>query len=110
YEPNSVFAAITASTDPLCFGGCDGTATVSASGGTGAGTYTFLWDAGGATASANNNGLCAGNVSVVVTDANGCSFTANGTLGEPTLLIANTLASSNVVCFGNCDGSVSTSA
>jgi gliding motility-associated-like protein len=108
FEPNSVFSAITATTDPLCFGGCDGTATVSASGGDG--NYSYLWAAGNSPSTAANTGLCAGNISVTVSDGNGCSFTATDILGQPTLLTANTIAVTDVTCFGFCDGSISTSA
>jgi len=47
---------------------CDGTAGVSASGGSP--PYSYLWSTGAATSSAGN--LCAGTYFVTVTDANGC--------------------------------------
>ncbi len=105
-EPAPVVAAITSTTDPLCFGACDGLATVSASGGDG--SYIYLWTAGSAPASINNTGLCAGNISVTVTDGNGCSSTATNILGQPTLVTANTNSVTNISCFGVCDGSIST--
>ena len=108
FEPNSVFAAVTATTQPLCFGGCDGTATVSASGGDG--NYTYLWNVGSASTVANNSGLCAGPVSVTVSDGNGCSFTTSATINQPTLITANTTSATNVTCFGFCNGSVIVSA
>jgi gliding motility-associated-like protein len=108
FEPNSVFAAVTATTQPLCFGGCDGTATVSASGGDG--NYTYLWNAGSASTVANNSGLCVGPVSVTVSDGNGCSFTTSATITQPTLITANTTSATNVTCFGFCNGSVIVSA
>ncbi len=51
-----------------CNGTCDGSANVIPSGGTG--PYKYLWSNGSTSVNANN--LCAGNYSVVVTDANGC--------------------------------------
>lgn len=53
-------------TNVMCSGGSDGTATVSASGGTG--PYSYLWlPRGGATASAS--GLYAGSYTIAITDA-----------------------------------------
>jgi len=108
FEPNSVFAAVTATSEPLCFGGCDGTATVSASGGDG--NYTFLWNGGSSVNVANNTGLCAGPYSVVVSDGNGCSFTANTTITQPTLITGITNSTTNISCFGFCDGTAIVSA
>jgi gliding motility-associated-like protein len=104
YEPNSVFSAITAFTEPLCFGGCDGTATVSASGGDN--NYSYQWNAGSASTSANNTGLCAGSVSVTVTDGNGCAFTTDTIITQPTQITASTVSTSDVTCFGYCDGTI----
>jgi len=60
---------ITSQTNISCYGGNNGSATASATGGTG--TLTYLWAAsGGAAATANN--LTAGTYTVSVTDGNGC--------------------------------------
>lgn len=69
----------TASTPTRCKGGTDGTATISATGGTGA--YTYLWS-NGAT-SATITGLGADTYSVTVTDSNGCSEVTNVKVSEP---------------------------
>ncbi|MFZ5553513.1 MAG: gliding motility-associated C-terminal domain-containing protein [Bacteroidota bacterium] len=107
-EPNAMIAAITAQTQPNCFGGCDATATVSSSGGVGG--NTILWSAGSATTSATNTGLCAGPVSVTVTDANGCPASANTVITQPTALSMVTNAVTNVTCNGNCDGTITVTA
>jgi predicted RNase H-like HicB family nuclease len=60
-------------------GASDGTASATASGGTGA--YTYLWSNGMTTA--NISGLAEGNYSVTVTDANGCTAEASTTVGGP---------------------------
>lgn len=70
--PNVV---ITASSNAKC--DQPGSATASASGGSG--TYTYLWDNNETTAKAIN--LQAGPHSVTVTDANGCTATASVTIG-----------------------------
>ncbi len=89
------------STQPLCNGGCDGTATVNAFGGTT--PYVYLWNAGGATTSQFNTGLCDGSYTVVVTDNHGCTTSQTVNVTEPTF-IALTTAMTPATCFGYCDG------
>ncbi|MBL4706511.1 MAG: gliding motility-associated C-terminal domain-containing protein, partial [Flavobacteriales bacterium] len=69
-------------TDPTCNGSCDGTITITASGGTGALQYSVD---NGATFQATGTftGLCTGNYDVVVQDAMGCPAIASATLTEP---------------------------
>ncbi|WP_264537901.1 T9SS type A sorting domain-containing protein [Flavobacterium sp. N1736] len=74
-------------TNVLCNGGATGSATVSATGGTG--TYTYLWSPSGGTA-ATATGLASGNYNVLVTDANGCSFTQSFIITQPAILAATT--------------------
>jgi len=74
-----VFEEPTASvtTTPVnCFGGSDGSATADVSGGTM--PYTYLWSDGQTTATAGN--LEAGSYTVTVTDDNGCTEVASGTV------------------------------
>ncbi|MCB0429070.1 MAG: gliding motility-associated C-terminal domain-containing protein [Flavobacteriales bacterium] len=92
-------------TDNLCNGGSDGSASVTASGGTP--NYTYLWAPGGAT-TATVSGLSAGTYSVTVTDANGCTSVSTETIAEPTAL-AITFGSVGTTC-GNLDGSVNVTA
>ncbi len=99
-EPAVLTAAITSSTDPLCNAVCDGTADVTVAGGTTA--YTYAWTSGGNTA--NETAMCAGTETVTVTDANGCSTTADVTLTDPDLLTA-AIVGADPLCNGVCDGS-----
>ena len=64
-----VIVATVSHTDETCFGFCNGTASVTASGGTGA--LVYQWLPGGQTTT-GISGLCAGNYTVNVTDANNC--------------------------------------
>jgi uncharacterized repeat protein (TIGR01451 family) len=91
--------------DPLCFGGNDGEASVSASGGTA--PYTYLWSDGQTTATAT--GLTAGTYTVTVTDANDCSVSESITLTEPTELLADVVAGS-IDCFGESDATATVTA
>jgi gliding motility-associated-like protein len=94
-------AAITASTNVSCFGGNNGTATVTGSGGTP--PYTYSWSPTGGTGQ-TGTGLIAGSYTVTLTDANGCTATASVTITEPPLLTA-TATSSPVLCNGGNTGS-----
>jgi len=90
------------STDALCFGSCDGTASVTASGGTP--PYSYNWLPSGGTGSSANN-LCAGTYTVTITDANGCTINDTITINEPTPL-ALAIAGFDATCNGACDGQV----
>lgn len=67
---------------------CNGTASGSASANTsgGAAPYTYAWSNGAS--GANVNGLAAGNYTVTVTDASGCTATQNFSISQPTALAA----------------------
>jgi gliding motility-associated-like protein len=82
--------AITSSTNVSCFGGNNGSATVTVS--SGAAPYSYAWSpAGGSLATASN--LTAGNYSVNVSDVNGCVSSANIIITQPTLLSAAVVSS-----------------
>ncbi len=90
-------------TNASCSGICDGTAIVSASGGTS--PYTFLW-APGSQSGTTLNGLCAGSYSSTGTDAHGCTVTANATITEPAP-VSITLTPVATTCNALCNGSIS---
>lgn len=97
-------ATISASTDATCAGAADGSATVSATGGSS--PYTYLWSDGQTTATAT--GLSAGTYSVTVTDASGCSSVVNVTINEPAALSITVDGTSNPTGSSATDGSIST--
>jgi len=74
-------------TNATCGGSCNGTATANPLGGTGA--YTYSWNTVPVQTTQTATGLCAGNYTVTVTDANGCTTTVNVTITEPTTVIDN---------------------
>lgn len=106
-EPAQIVVAITSQTDASCNGVCDGSATVGVAAG-GTGPFTFNWSNG--TTGPADNSLCAGNYTITVTDANGCTETTNVTITEPTLLVASVVVDNNVSCGGLADGGVTASA
>ena len=77
--PPSIYPS---STNTNC-GNCDGTATVNVSVGTS--PYTYNWNNGQTIATIT--GLCAGNYSVTVTDANGCTDVTATTINSSTFTI-----------------------
>jgi len=101
-EPTLLTSAITASTNPLCFGECTGAATVVAGGGTP--PYTYAWNDPLAQTTAIATGLCVRTFDVVVTDANGCDDTSTVIITEPPLITSVISASTNPLCFGECTG------
>ena len=80
----------------------DGSATVSASGGTG--SYTYLWSPSGGT-NVTETGLSAGNYSVVTEDSNGCSVTDNVVVINSDAPTTNTFVT-NILCYGLSTGAV----
>ena len=83
----SSFNVTANSTNVKCYGGNDGTATSSVTGGTPG--YTYSWSpSGGTTSSAS--GLTSGTYTVTVTDAGGCIDVASVTILQPTA-ITNTM-------------------
>ena len=100
-EPATLTASISASTDATCSGVNDGSAEVTAAGGTA--PYTYSWT-GGAGISATATGLAVGDYTVTVTDANSCTQTAVATISTPVAITANITSTTDVSCFGLNDG------
>lgn len=77
-------------TDASCNGTCDGEVAVAAAGG----TPPYLYSSNGGVvlqASPNLTGLCAGNHTIYVEDANNCSINAVQVVNEPTPVAYNTV-------------------
>lgn len=85
-----------------CYGGSNGIATVSASGGTGG--FSFQWDDPGASMFASVPDLPAGTYRVTVTDLNGCSAVDSVAVQQPPIF-TSVILSQPVSCFGATDGS-----
>ncbi|MBN2682972.1 MAG: gliding motility-associated C-terminal domain-containing protein [Bacteroidales bacterium] len=104
-QPTVITPSISSTTNVSCNGGNNGTATVSASGGTPG--YTYSWQTGytGATVT----GLAQGTYNVTVTDANSCTAVTSATITQPTILSSTTSLVNNVSCNGGSNGSASVS-
>ncbi len=106
-EPAGPVITSVTSTPTTCAGGSDGTATVVASGGTGA--LTYVWSNTQTTTTIST--LTAGNYIVTVTDAAGCKDTGNVAVADgPVCCTLNLSASATQPACGQSNGSISISA
>ncbi len=103
-QPNALNLSLILSTAASCNSNCDGSATVSSSGGVVSGSYNFAWPNGQTTAMIN--GLCAGTFIVSTTDDNGCVDSLAVSISEPAAMNAGT---ANIQA-SNCDSSICTGA
>lgn len=93
--------------DVACFAGLNGSVTIGVNFGTTPLTYSL--NAGPAQASNHFATVAAGNHTVMVTDANGCTGDVNFIIAQPTPLTYSA-AITNASCNGLCDGEIAISA
>ena len=94
------------STDALCNGACDGTATVVPVGGTAPFNYQWSNAAGPLPGQTEAEDLCAGAVSVLVSDSNGCTAQAGLIISQPEPIQIQELSFTEPLCYGSCNGTV----
>lgn len=100
--PNPItFSLVT--TDVTCFNDCDGSATVTVAGGTP--PYSYAWT-GTAGASAIQSAICAGPITLVISDARNCSVDTAFTITQPALIDVENVIAVDEGCEGDCDGSI----
>lgn len=94
YVTQSNLAGTSSSTNPLCRGVCDGTASINITNGTQPITYNWIPANPPLPTGPNQSGLCVGSYTCVVTDATGCSivFTFNLTEQIPFNLTTQTVS------------------
>ncbi len=98
--------SITSQTNISCFGGTNGAATTTITGGVS--PYTYSWS--GSPPFNTQNVLTGFNVgikNITVTDAAGCIGTASVQITEPTQLVSAIGTPTNVACFGQTNGAAS---
>jgi len=98
-EPAAILDATAVTTNAKCKSSADGSINLTPSGGTT--PYTYLWS--NASTSQNQTNLVAGNYSVTITDAKGCTSIKSYTITEPTA-ISVVLSTTNITCNGLKDG------
>lgn len=92
-------------TPVLCNGASNGTISSSRTGGTS--PFSYNWNTG-----ATSTGIAqaaAGTYTVVVTDNNGCTATANTTVSQPTPIAVTNISTTQTTCAGGSNGSLSVS-
>lgn len=104
-QPDSLIANSTELQPVSCNGLNDGIASASASGGVS--PYTYSWPSG--STFSNDSNLFTGTYVVTISDNNSCTATDTVIITEPSPLIASISNSSNVLCFGGNDGSLTAS-
>lgn len=108
-EPAMLVPAVSATTDALCHGGQTGSATATVSGGMA--PHQFAWNTTPAQLSATAAGLAAGNWTVTVTDANGCTAQLIASIGEPAAALSATIdGQTDAGCQGASTGSATVNA
>jgi hypothetical protein len=86
----------TSTTNVLCFGQTNGSATANVIGGTPA--YTYTWNTSPTQTTQTASNLIAGIYTVIVTDQNTCSTTANATITAPTAVLSASSVLTNETC------------
>ena len=80
-EPSPIVVTTINNLPTTCFASCNGTATLSASGGTG--VFNYIWNTLPLQLSNLASGLCAGNYLCKVTDSNGCLNSTSVQINQP---------------------------
>jgi|GEM_PF-985364 len=110
-QPTAITITDTSSTNVTCYGGADGTITVSASGGNGSLSYTLQPDN-----LTNSQGefanLDAGTYTVEVFDSEGCGPVATDemTITQPSAIEVTSASTTPVTCHGGSDGAITVAA
>ncbi len=103
-QPKLLYATVAATDSVNCFGGKDGRAFVSVTGGIS--PYTYKWNDPLGQAGSLAVGLKAGGYSVIIKDAKGCTTNANGTVHQPGKMVLSILKVDSVRCFGESNGKI----
>jgi gliding motility-associated-like protein len=101
-QPTAALSTNMVANDVLCHGDATGSIASNVNGGTA--PYNYLWS--NASTGDSLTHIVAGNYSLLVTDANGCTLTANQSVSEPAAAVAVTSAITDVSCFGESNGAI----
>jgi large repetitive protein len=110
-EPTNALSLKDTTVNIKCFGDNTGSINIGVTGGTPnwKGQYSYSWSKTGySNTSQNIKGLYSGTYKLTVTDSNGCTLTKDIVVSEPTAL-SLTLTGSNIKCYGDKTGSITSS-
>ncbi|MCB9252577.1 MAG: SprB repeat-containing protein, partial [Flavobacteriales bacterium] len=102
-QPFAPLATTLNAFDVKCYGGQDGSADLTVTGGTT--PYVYNWSNGDKTQDISNQ--ITGKYLVTITDSNLCIIKDSVFIGQPVAPLASTISGTDVNCFGGNDGSVS---
>ena len=85
-----------------CFGGNNGSSTVSVTGGII--TYSYSWNTIPVKTTSTANSLIAGIYTITVTDANGCVATASFSISQPSVPLTVSVVQNTIGCVGKNNG------
>ncbi|MBL7815752.1 MAG: T9SS type A sorting domain-containing protein [Saprospiraceae bacterium] len=108
-QPTAIVFGTPSVTNVSCNGGSNGSVTVSATGGTGAISYSISPSVG-TKSGGTFSGLTAQTYTLTATDANGCTKTTTATVSQPTAIVFGTPSVTKVKCPGGNSGKVVISA
>ena len=94
----TITGSVSAQTNVSCFGGNNGAATVTGSGGTAA--YTYTWTPGSLNGGTQSS-LSANVYTVNISDANGCTGTTSVTITQPSSALAASTTTTPATCGSN---------
>ena len=101
-EPPAISSIITTS-NVSCFGGANGSATVTAAGGNP--SYTYTWLPSSTNGSSISN-LSSNTYSVLIEDQNNCILTSTFTISQAATPISISATTTSVTCNGGSDGTI----
>lgn len=101
-QPSPVYGLISGITDVSCFGGSNGSANVTASGGVG--PYQYSLNGGAFQGSSAFVNLTAGLYTVTIRDSNGCEGTVSFTITQPMAALSGIISVTDVKCLGGATG------
>ena len=102
-EPPLLQENITIARSLNCFGSCQGEAVAVV---TGNGPFAYQWSTTPTQFSDTAFGLCAGNYSILITDAAGCQSTKGFTIAQPDPLLVSNATVNNSTCTGCNNGTI----
>lgn len=104
-QPSQLGLLVAGQSQPGCYGGQNGSMTVTSTGGVS--PYTYTWSPAGGNSS-TANGLASTLYTITTGDSHGCLATITASLSQPSQLQASVASFTNPTCYNGSNGSVST--
>jgi len=109
-EPSEIIISIDSITDVSVYGGNDGSIYISSNGGVGNNTYNWNGPSGYSSVNEDISNLISGEYIVTVSDSTNCSTSDTIIINQPPSLSITLDSVTNLLCYGECNGSLSITA